>query len=115
MASSPITPPRKRSEKRRFTRRQVWMRCWVLDEVVRRYACIADLGAGGARIITALPPLPGTTVNVLLQAERHSTSLWMPGLVIWSSVGFGGRGGVMGVEFRDTAVGGEIVKYFEKG
>ncbi|HET6343623.1 MAG TPA: PilZ domain-containing protein [Myxococcota bacterium] len=101
-------------EKRRFARLPVWLRCWVTDDLVQRYACIEELSAGGARIVTAMPPQLGVSVRVLLPTEAANESpsqVWVPAQVIWRAAGFQGRGGVMGVRFVQPTSTDEILRF----
>lgn len=99
-------------EKRRFSRSSVWLRCWVRDDAVRRYACIEELSAGGARIVTAMPPAKGVTVEILFPV-RDGEPVWIPAQIIWRTAGFQGRGGVMGVRFGTDAPTDDMIRYMQ--
>jgi hypothetical protein len=109
MAQSLAQHALEQREKRRFMRSSVWLRCWVRDESVRRYACIEELSAGGARIVTAMPPQKGVTVEIQFPVP-NGQSVWVAAQVIWRTAGFQGRGGVMGVRFGVDAPTEEMLR-----
>ncbi len=99
-------------EKRRGQRRTLWVRCWVQDGLAERYAHLADIGEGGARVMTAGPPAVGERLQLrfLLAADTIEAQA----RVVWRIEGQGGRGGAMGVEFLVVSAPAEL-KAFVRG
>ena len=103
------------AQRRRFARQAVWLRCWAHDGSVRRYACVNELAAGGARIVTAQPPPVGSCIDLTLFApgDAADEGVHLRGRVIWRSSGRDGRGGTLGMQFDEEAGAEHIMKYLQ--
>ncbi len=108
-------PAAGRPEQRASRRKVVPVRCWIVDGKVERYASLADISLDGARLLTASPPLVGTTVTMRFRLHCKGNEVSAEARVVWRSEGFRGRGGVMGVEFISLTGTDEIVAYVGEG
>lgn len=80
-------------------RRATGVSCCVRETHVERWARLADLSESGARVFTEVPPPVGTSLNVSFQLSEEGPKIEGMARVVWCSQGYGGRGGVMGIEF----------------
>lgn len=101
------------AQRRRFARQQVWLRCWADDGSVRRYACVNELAAGGARLVTAQPPAVGSDIQLTLFApgDAADEGVELRGRVVWRSSGRDGRNGMLGMQFDEETGAEHIMKY----
>ena len=102
---------RVRVEQRHSRRRRAFIRCWVNDALARRYVRLIDVGLEGARVELALPPPVGDEVEIRFAFRPGGVVVRARGEVVWRTMGFRGRGGVMGVRFVEID-GGEVVADF---
>ena len=105
----------RRLEQRASRRRELPARCWVDDGSVERYASLADISVNGARVLTASPPQVGRTVALRFRLQPRGAEVRAEARVVWRSEGFGGRGGVMGVQFSALSRADEVAAYVEEG
>lgn len=86
------------------------VRCRLGDGAVDRYAQLADLSEGGARVVTAGPPAPGTRLSLTFKLDDNEV-IEAFARVVWRSEGFHGRGGLMGVQFESVSAPGVLAAF----
>jgi len=86
-------------------------RCTIFDGEVKRYARVANLSAGGARIITAAPPAIGKTVTLTIFLAPTKKEITSRAVIVWRAEGIHGRGGFIGVRFDDISDRDAIVAF----
>ncbi len=93
--------PRARAEQRRGLRRRVAFRCRIHDGAVERHTRVLDIGPGGVRVATAVPPPVGLRLELDLELVPGPRRVSTPARVVWRADGPNGRGGQMGLAFDD--------------
>src|SRR5688572_2364473 len=103
----------KREEQRKSQRKSTVARCWLADGAVDRYTLLSDLSVSGARVATAGPPPVGCSIALTFRLPESDAEVRASGRVVWRSEGFGGRGGVIGVEFGEVSETRAIAAFVE--
>ena len=103
------------AEQRASRRRALYVRCRIQDELVDRHAWLSDLSQGGARVLTAAPPCTGSYVRLTLSLPEVAEPIAAEGRVVWRAAGFGGRGGVMGIEFAWVSASETLAEVVHRG
>lgn len=102
-------------EQRAHPRLEVPLRCWLDDGDVPRFASMRDVSMQGARVQTACPPEAGSFVIVRFKLGESSPEVEARARVVWSSAGFRGRAGVLGLSFHDLAGEDELRAFVAAG
>lgn len=101
-------------ENRASKRRPTAAGCRIFDGRILRYTHLVDIGLGGVRVLTAGPPEVGTTVELRFELLPVTGAIEATGRVVWRTAGFGGRGGVMAIEFSHVAGASRISHFVER-
>jgi hypothetical protein len=116
--STGLDMPRAAPEHRIGRRCAVLLRCRLTDdshEPVERFTRMSDLGAGGARILTAAPPAVGQTLTLRFRLDAQGIEIVARARVVWRSEGFRGRGGVIGVAFMAVSDPAALARFLGEG
>ena len=98
-------------ESRAGRREPAYLRCRVSDGMVDRHTQMANLGTGGARVLTAAPPAPGQIVWMSFRLSDAGPDVTARANVVWRREGKRGRAGTMGVEFLSVSHATEITTF----
>jgi len=109
--SDALAPSR---EMRSSPRRSAQVRVRISEPDMVRYTLLADIGMGGARLVTAAPPAIGQKLGLRFRLRAEGPDVSAEAVVVWRSEGLRGRGGLVGVEFASVSDLGEIIAFLRQ-